>query len=272
MKLIDLLREECIVTAARPTSKTEALQAIVGAAKQSELLKDVSESALFEGLQAREALGSTAFGEGIAIPHCRLDAVEHFVVGAVTAPEGVDFDSLDGAPVKLFVFIIAPEGDAKQHIKLLSAISHVLQIPGAREEIVGQKTAVGVRDSFLRHTRADIETEDRAARNLIHVFVQDEEKFRELVREVAGADPSSAAILEGENSLAYIAKMPLFASFLRDEPKGFCKVILAVVDKGLTNDTLRRIEGVTGPLDECSGVMVIVQELFYSAGSLGAAP
>ena len=194
------------------------------------------------------------------------------MVGVVTVPDGVDFDSIDDAPVKLLVFIIAPEGDARQHIKLLSAVSHVLQQSGAREEIEAQKTAVGVRESFLRHTRADIDTKDRPVRNLVQVFVQDEDIFREIVQEVAGADPSSAAILDGENSLAYIAKMPLFASFLRDEPQGFCKVILAVVDKGLTNDMLRRIEGITGPLDECSGVMVIVQELFYSAGSLGVSP
>ena len=53
-----------------------------------------------------------------------------------------------------------------------------------------------------------------------------------------------------------------------DSQKDFCKIILAVVDKGLTNETIRRIEGITGDLEERTGVMIMVQELFYSAGSL----
>ena len=268
MKLLDLLLEECIVVGAAPPDKPDALAEIAATAKKSAALHDVSEAAVLEALKEREELGSTGFGKGIAIPHCRVAGASGFTVGIVTAPGGVDFDALDAEPVTLIVFIIAPEAETTQHIKLLSAVSHVLMIPGAVEEILAQKTPLAVRDSFLRYTRADIDTKDRTAKNLIHVLVQDEELFHELVLDLAATDPTSVLVLEAESTLPYVQKLPLFAGFLMDSQKGFCKIILAIVDKGLTNETIRRIEGITGNLEERTGVMIMVQELFYSAGSL----
>lgn len=268
MKLLDLLLEECIVVGAAPADKSAALAEIAAIAKKSATLHDVAEATVLKALEDREALGSTGFGKGIAIPHCRIAGASGFTVGIVIVPDGVAFEALDSEPVTLIVFIIAPESETTQHIKLLSAISHVLMISGAVEEISTQKTALAVRDSFLRYTRTDIDTKDRTAKNLIHVLVQDEELFHELVLELAATDPTSVLIFEAESTLPYVQKLPLFAGFLVDSQKGFCKIILAVVDKGLTNETIRRIEGITGDLDERTGVMVMVQELFYSAGSL----
>jgi hypothetical protein len=68
----------------------------------------------------------------------------------------------------------------------------------------------------------------------------------------------------------YLSKLPLFASFWSDEPSNFGRIIIAVVDKKLTNETLRRIESVTGDLNKSTGIMVTVQNVDYAAGSLTA--
>jgi len=62
--------------------------------------------------------------------------------------------------------------------------------------------------------------------------------------------------------------MPLFADFWRDKPSSFSKVIMAIVDKGLSNETIRRIESVTGDLNKCMGVVVTIHDISYAAGSL----
>jgi PTS system nitrogen regulatory IIA component len=271
MKLVDLLLEECIFVGAAPPDKANALAQIAATAQKSATLKDISESELLQALKEREELGSTGFGKGIAIPHCRVPGATGFTVGIVTAPGGVEFDALDEQPVTLFIFIIAPESESTQHIKLLSAVSHVLMRPGAPEEIVAQTTPPAVRDSFLRYTRTDIDSKDRTAKNLIQVLVQDEDLFHDLVTELAAADPTSVLVLEAESTLPYVQKLPLFAGFLVDSQKGFCKILLAVVDRGLTNEMIRRIESITGDLDQRTGVMLMVQELFYSAGALDTA-
>ena len=268
MKLIDVLRKECVTTSAQFADKAEALHSIVQAAKKNPILKDIPDDEILAGLKERESLGSTGFGKGIAIPHCRLKSAEDFVVGIITVPSGVEFEALDGEKVKLILFIIAPQAESNKHLKLLSAISQTLLIPGAVKEMLAENSAEAVYESFLRHTWAEIDTKKQTAKCLMNVFVQDENRFRDILEKLAGIETSSLVVDNTENEGAYLAKVPLFADFWRDEPSRFSKVTTIVLDKGLANEAIRRIENVTGNLNECTGVMVTAQDLSYAAGSL----
>ena len=90
-QFIDLLREECIVPNSDFSTKQQVLKAIATVAKKSPLLKNISENEIYTALEEREAIGSTGFESGIAIPHCRLEEVTDFVVGIISVPGGVDF-------------------------------------------------------------------------------------------------------------------------------------------------------------------------------------
>ncbi len=128
MKLMNVLREECVQAGAQCASKDDVLAAIAKLAKQSSILSGLNEADLLTALTDREQLSTTGFGNGIAIPHCRLEDVTEFVVGILSVPNGVDFAAMDNQPVKLFVFIVAPANSSNEHIKILSAISQVLNI------------------------------------------------------------------------------------------------------------------------------------------------
>jgi len=268
MKLADVLHKECIVVNAKLSDKAEALRQIASLAKKSINLDSVSEQQILVGLQARESLGSTGVGKGIAIPHCRLKAVKDFVVGAVTVPSGVDFDALDAEKVRLIVFIIAPEVVSNKHVGLLSVISQRLLAPKALEQILEEPTPEGIYESFLRDQDVEIDDRPRAVKNLIHVFIQSEDIFREVLQILAGIETSSLVVVGAENAGVYLSKLPLFASFWSDEPSNFGRIIIAVVDKNLTNEALRRIESVAGDLNKEAGVMATVQQVDYVAGSL----
>jgi PTS system nitrogen regulatory IIA component len=270
MKLLDVLREECVVGNAKPADKTAALQQIAKVAKKSPVLKGVSETEIVKGLEERESLGSTGFGRGIAIPHCRLKSAKDFVVGILTVPSGVEFDALDGEKARLLVFIIAPEEQSNSHIRLLCSISQTLAVPGAVDEILAVAEPHAIVESFLRHSRADIDTTDVKNKSIIHLFVQDEDKFHELVHALGGAEASSMVVLSAENAGVYLSRMPMFAGFWTDNPERFSRLIVTVVDRKLTNEILRRIETIAGNLNETTGVMVTVQDISYSAGSLEA--
>jgi len=267
MKLANVLRQECVVANAQLADKAEALRQVAQAAKKCPILKDVDEQEILRGLQEREKLGSTGFGKGIAIPHCRLDCLSDFVAGIISVASGVDFDALDGEKVRLIVFIVGPTGDANKHIRLLSAISRTLFIPDTVNEILAARTPQAMRQSFLRYTHANIDTKEQPHKNLVHVSVQNEKLFRDIL-EVLSLQSNSITVLDSENTGSYLAKMPLFADVLRDHPRKFSKTIIAVVEKGLTNETLRRIEGITGNLNERTDVSVTVQEVCCSFGSL----
>lgn len=268
MNLINVLRSECIQASADCASRDEVLAAIAKLAKQSTVLANMDESAILKGLTDREELSTTGFGNGIAIPHCRLDGVEDFVVGILSSTHGVEFSAMDDQPVKLFVFIIAPSSSSNVHIKILSAISQVLNVPEHVAEMVAAPTADVLTENFLRHVRDEADPKQHDNKNLFRVQIQDEDLFHDVLKIFAGFNSTTIMVSEAEPSSNYLEKMPLFAGFWSDKHTEFCKVILATVDKKDTNETIRRIEQHTGSLDERDDLLLTVQELFYCAGSL----
>ena len=267
MKVADVLRRECVVAGAELPDKEAALAKVVETAKRSSLLESISDEDLLSALKEREEMGSTGIGQGVAIPHCRLDSVEEFVVGLITVPDGVDFEALDDEAVRLVIFIVGPEGQTNHHIRLLSSISQTLLLPGAMEEIVSAKSDESLAESFLRRTHADIDVKEQTRRNLFMIFVQDDQRFEEILQAVSGIESASVMVSDVENASAYLRRMPLFAGFW-DKQEEFTKVIIAVIVQRLRNETLRRIESITGNLAEQKGVMVAVTELYYAAGSI----
>ena len=268
MNLIHVLRHECVRADSDCTSRNEVLAAIATLSKKSSVLANLEESAILKGLTEREELSTTGFGDGIAIPHCRLDGVEDFVVGILSVPDGAEFAAMDGQPVKLFVFIIAPSSSSNVHIKILSAISQVLNVPKHVAEMVVAPTAEVLAENFLRHVRDEADPKQHDNKALFRVQIQDEELFHDVLKIFSGFNSTTVMVSESEPAANYIQKMPLFAGFWSDKNTEFCKVILATVDKKDTNETIRRIEQHTGSLDERDDILLTVQELFYCAGSL----
>ena len=268
MNLIQVLRRECLQAGAEYTSQNDVLAAIARLAKQSQILSEIEESTILKGLTEREELSTTGFGNGIAIPHCRLEGVEDFVVGILSTPKGTAFNAMDGEPVKLFVFIVAPASGSNEHIKILSAISQVLNVPEHVDEMVNAPNAEVLAESFLRHVRDEADAKQHDNKNLFRVQIQNEDLFHDVLKIFAGFNSSTVMVSEAEPAANYIQKMPLFAGFWSDKHAEFCKVILATVDKRDTNETIRRIEQHTGSLDERDDILLTVQELFYCSGNL----
>lgn len=94
---------------------------------------------LIEVLWERERLGSTAIGDGIAIPHGKLAGVSGVLGAFGRHPAGVDFDSLDGRPTRLFFLLVAPDDSVGQHLKALARVSRVLKDPAFRDRLLAAR-------------------------------------------------------------------------------------------------------------------------------------
>lgn len=268
MNLIDVLKSECIEAQAQFDSRDAVLTTMAKLAKKSPVLDNMKEEEIRDALIERENLSTTGFGNGIAIPHCRMDGVEDFVAGIVSIPDGVDFAAMDDEPVKLMVFIVAPSTSSNVHIKILSAISQVLNVPEYVEEMLKAPTAELLLEGFLRHVREEADPKKHDNKNLFRVQIQNEDLFHDVLKIFTGFNSTTVMVSEAEPAANYIQKMPLFAGFWSDKPSEFCKVILATVEKKDTNETIRRIEHKIGSLSERSDILLTVQELFYCAGAL----
>ena len=268
MKLADVLCKECVVAGAKYADKAEVLEAIVDISCKSRILEGVDRREILEALQARESLGSTGVGKAVAIPHCRLKSVKEFVLGVISVPSGVDFDALDGKKVKLIVFIIAPEIDSNKHIRLLSSISQRLLAPKAVEGILDETTPEGLYNTFLQDTDMELNGSKMIVKSMVHVFIGKEELFRDILQIMTSIENSSLFVINAEKVSAYLSKMPLFASFWTEEPSTFGSIIVAVIDKKLINEAIRRIESISGDLSKSNDVMVTVQDTSFVSGSL----
>ena len=96
---------------------------------------DVDAQQIFESLIAREKLGSTGFGNGIAIPHCRLPGCSQPLSAVLRLDAPVDFDAIDGAPVDLLFVLLVPEAATDEHLELLRQIASMLDRADIRERL-----------------------------------------------------------------------------------------------------------------------------------------
>jgi PTS system nitrogen regulatory IIA component len=95
----------------------------------------LSASRILECLMAREELGSTGLGKGVAIPHGRLRGLKRAAAAIMRIKDPIEFDSPDGQPVRLLVVLLVPEHATQQHLEILSELAQMLSEPSMREQL-----------------------------------------------------------------------------------------------------------------------------------------
>src|SRR5579862_1032598 len=134
MKIIDILPESLVLASLGGRTKEEVIRELAG--HLAEVHPEIDAARLVEVLWERERLGSTAIGDGIAIPHGKLPGVKSVLGAFGRHLEGVDFQSLDGNPSKLFFLLVAPEDSVGLHLKALARVSRLLKDPEFRGRLL----------------------------------------------------------------------------------------------------------------------------------------
>lgn len=274
MNLSEILSSEFIrVHLGNAKNKDEVLAEIASLAKESNLLQHYNRKQIAHALSEREKSGSTGFGKGIAIPHCRLEKMEGFLVGALVFPEGVDFDAMDGEKVYIVFFIIGSSEERNRHIRTLYQISKVLQNKEAYRSLLNAKSPEEFKQIFDRFSEnrsgsEPSEIKEVGEKCMMTVIVQREELFSDILQEISTATKDGLTVLETQSASHYFYRMPLFSAYWTEQKQSFNRVILAVTDKKLANEITRRICLITGDIDEKPGVMIYTQPILTSIGSL----
>jgi PTS system fructose-specific IIC component len=144
MKTRDLLQVQSIELNGHASSKEDAINKMVELMVKQGNVKDAE--TYKKGVFAREAEGTTGVGDGIAIPHCKSDAVSKPGLAAMVLPDGVDFDAMDGNKVDLIFLIAAPNTEDNVHLEVLSRLSTLLMRP----EFVSALRAAKTPEDFLK--------------------------------------------------------------------------------------------------------------------------
>lgn len=135
---MDLLSGTRVACGAEAASKKRALELLAQLIASSD--SSLSQSAVFDSLLARERLGSTGLGFGVAIPHGRTDQVKHAIGAFVQLARGVDFDAVDRQPVDLMFGLLVPQEATDEHLETLAALAEMFKQPEVRQSLREAKT------------------------------------------------------------------------------------------------------------------------------------
>lgn len=139
MKLTDYLRPDHIVTGFDAENKTAALEKLCRLAAD---LHGLDYPAVLQVVLDREATGTTGLGGAVALPHGKTSAVDRSILLMALSRRGVPFDSLDGAPVKVFVLLLSPkDGEGREHLQLLAGLGRLLNSRSVVEDILAADDA-----------------------------------------------------------------------------------------------------------------------------------
>ncbi|WP_315078772.1 fructose-specific PTS transporter subunit EIIC [uncultured Clostridium sp.] len=144
MRIVDLLKKQGIELNFNPSSKDECIEKLVNLMDKTGNLNNKEEYK--RAIMAREAQSTTGIGEGIAIPHGKTNAVKKASLAAAVCKNGVDYDSLDGAPANLFFMIAVPDNSDNLHLEVLARLSTILMDEKFRETLINCED----KDKFLK--------------------------------------------------------------------------------------------------------------------------
>ncbi len=267
MRLESILRPECVVAKARIASKADVIKEVAQLASHSPILHQFETDTVYTSIKQREDQASTGFEQGIAIPHCALEKLESFVVGAVTLQEPVDFQSLDGEPTRLVFFIVGPKTQRTRHVKLLSALSRLTRNPKLIDELVTIDTNEALRRRILEEVAYDEDEPDRSL-SLLHVYVQDQDFFEPVLEVLTAYTEGMLLVQELKAPSHYLHRLPLFATLWNDESDQEVRYIQAMVKTTNCNDLVRKISLIKGEPLGRPGVMISLHDLQYVTGTL----
>lgn len=138
MRITDLLKSESIALGQKPADKQSAIRHLADLMAASGNLSDKEQ--YLKDVFAREASGTTGLGDGIATPHAKSTGVKEAGLAAMTVPAGMDFESMDGKPARLFFMIAAPDSANDAHIQILQQLAMMIMDPDFKEALIAAKT------------------------------------------------------------------------------------------------------------------------------------
>ncbi|MBQ7745980.1 MAG: PTS sugar transporter subunit IIA [Spirochaetia bacterium] len=146
MAVVNLIEEDIIKIPLEAKTKPDVIKELVDVLKKAGKIEDAE--SVFRAVMLRENMGSTGLEKGIAVPHAKTHKVNNLVLAIGVSPEGVDFDSLDGEPSKLFFLLIATPQQAGPHIEALSEIARLTRSSNFCKLLLNAKTPKEIVEIF----------------------------------------------------------------------------------------------------------------------------
>ena len=253
------------------SNKQDAMRIMADLLSKNSASGNVSVDSLLKGMLEREELGSTGMGNGVAIPHCRLEGMKSFALALSVCDKGIGWDSIDGRSVHIICAIAGPESGTEEHLRLLAGAARVLSNSKARYELINSKTDFAMRESFLYHLSPVTSTHSRKSRKkLLLMILQEEKAYNDVMELFLEMGVEGAVTINSDMMGPMLSNVPIFAGFMdvlgrsRPEPR----LLLTLIPEEEVDNTVAAIEEITGDLENHRGACIIVLDTISVRGSL----
>jgi PTS system nitrogen regulatory IIA component len=268
MNIINIINEKSCSAHFYEKSKAACLR------KLSDLLAldidEISAEEIYTALKQREALGSTGFEEGVAIPHAKVPGLKEFHLAIVYSRKGISFDSIDGKKAHLFFVIIGPDEQPEQHLQILAQVSRISRNPNARRELSHARSNLALKEAFLRYVTTKRIAKADESDKLLMVILYEKRYLDDILELFLERGIRGVNVMESTGIKDQLSTIPLFSDFLNflGERSDVSKTIMTVIPEKEVSEIIGGIEEIMGDLDKHTGAMVMALDLFYIKGTM----
>lgn len=149
MQITDYLKMQGVKVYLKGQSKKEVVKELLDLT--SKVYPDLNKEANFKNLLERENIETTAIGDGVAIPHARIEGIDDIYVVFGLLKEGVDFKAIDGQSVRIVFLILSPQKDTSLQLRFLARVSRLMHVEELRKDLLQCRSAGEVLETFKRY-------------------------------------------------------------------------------------------------------------------------
>lgn len=202
MRLIKHLDKKSIITGIKPENKRDLFDKLVDAAKYNHVLKDIPKETVIEAILAREEQSSTGIGDGFGFPHARLPHLRAVALSIAVLEEPIDYDSLDGQPVKIACMVLVPQDTPTVALKVMSQVARIFNDPISKEKLTGAITPDDVYDCIDNsHLDLDVSITARDIMRRDIISIPPDMPLRRVTRIMADNHLLAVPVIDNENKL-----------------------------------------------------------------------
>lgn len=272
MDLHDIITENMCSATLSAKKKDDAIIEMAQFVKQHPVLENIPTDILITALREREKLGSTGFGDGVAIPHCKLDSINDCAGALMISNKGLDFESLDGKKAHIFFILIAPSSKPNLHIKLLASISRIVKQKHVRKELTASTSPTALYEILMMQLAPDKTKQKKVTelQKLVVIILYESYYLDDILEYFLEIGITGSTVIDSIGMGGILTKVPLFANFIDflGSNKNYSKMILAVINGNLLEKLVSGVEEILGDLNKRNGVMVFTIDVSFSKGTM----
>ena len=267
MKLTDSITVESIEVNLRARRKEDLFQEMVALLKRNPALEGVDGSTVLKALNEREKTATTGVGKEVGIPHGKIMGLSAIAAAIGVSKRGIEYDSVDGLPVRFVVAMVAPPEESRNYLRILAKVARLLSDPSFTETLVTASSPDAIHDRIRTMEAASTAVSTTEEQRMLLFELKDPDYFDAVVEYFTEVGGTSATVLDARNVEGFLTKVPLFSDFSRvftEQPFGH--IFLLAIDKGAVERFVAGLEDIIGDLSEEGRGIVVTFPLDYVKG------